>query len=373
MVKVTDQQKKILNDYYFNISNPAAYAGPEKLFRVLNEKYPNVFTKSAIAAWLTSVDAYSVSKTPRRRFKTSRILVTRIHEQLEIDLTSVENLTKYNDGIRFLLFVIDVFTRFLWVRPLKDKRGQTILTALRPIISNLKVDKIRSDKGSEFVNTLVQSYLKKQGIYFFTASSPVHASIVERVQLTFKRRLFRYLRYKRSYRYIDDLQNLVKNYNATPHRSLNYVAPKDVNRDNEADLWAYMYLTKKGRKLPKQIAPFRFKVNDYVRISYLRHPFRKSYEQQFTTEIFKIRKRWRIQGYPVYKLSSWDGKELIKGNFNEADLTLVDASATENLFYIEKIIKKRKINGKLHYLVKWEGYPSSMNSYVLASDIKTMK
>lgn len=81
-MKVSDRQKNILEEYYFNISNPAAYAGSEKLFRVLNKKYPRVFTKSTIDAWLTSIDAYSVSKTPRRKVKTPRVVVTYIHEQL---------------------------------------------------------------------------------------------------------------------------------------------------------------------------------------------------------------------------------------------------------------------------------------------------
>ena len=139
--KVSERQRKILNDYYFDISNPASYAGSTKLYKFLNKKYPNVFTKSPIDAWLTGVDAYSVFKKTRKKFKTPRVVVTHIHEQLEIDLTSVENLSKENDGIRYLMFIIDNFSRFLWVKPLLDKRGHTILTALRPIISTLKVQK----------------------------------------------------------------------------------------------------------------------------------------------------------------------------------------------------------------------------------------
>ena len=76
---------------------------------------------------------------------------------------------------------------------------------------------------------------------------------------------------------------------------------------------------------------------------------------------------------PSCKLSSWDGKETIQGNFYEVDLTVVDVSDTDKLFFIEKVIKKKTINGQLHYLVKWEGYPTKMNSYVLASEIKTLK
>lgn len=56
------------------------------------------------------------------------------------------------------------------------------------------------------------------------------------------------LRQKRSYRYIDDLTQLVDNYDCSPHRSLNYVAPSDVNKEIEADLWAFMYLKKSNRK-----------------------------------------------------------------------------------------------------------------------------
>ena len=77
-----------------------------------------------------------------------------------------------------------------------------------PIITQLKVKKIRSDQRSEFVNKVVQNYLKgaKKGYIFFTTNSPVHAALVERSQATFKKKLYRYLRHKRNNRYIDDLQ-----------------------------------------------------------------------------------------------------------------------------------------------------------------------
>lgn len=224
--------------------------------------------------------------------------MTHLHEQLEIDLTSVENLSKSNDGVRFLLFAIDVFSRYLWVKPLKDKKGKTILTALQAILDGIKLSKIRSDKGSEFVNAPVKNYLKKKGIYFFSTNNPVKASLVERVQRTFKQRLFRYLRNKRNDRYIDDLQKLVNNYNLTPHSSLNNTAPKNVNKNNEADIWAYMYLKNQKGKKTKRVAPYRYKVGDYVRISYLRHPFRKLYEQQFTSRFSGLKD---VGGYKVFQ------------------------------------------------------------------------
>ena len=76
-----------------------------------------------------------------------------------------------------------------------------------------------------------------------------------------------------------------------------------------------------------------------------------------------------FRGYPLLQVIIL----AIQGNFYEVDLTVVDVSDTDKLFFIEKVIKKKTINGQLHYLVKWEGYPTKMNSYVLASEIKTLK
>ena len=84
---------------------------------------------------------------------------------------------------------------------------------------------------------------------------------------------------------MDDLQSLVNNNNATPHRGLNYTAPNDVTKENETDLWAYMYL-KKGRR-KRRTSSFKFKVGEPVRITYmyLKHPFRRAYQQQYSGEV----------------------------------------------------------------------------------------
>ncbi len=93
------------------------------------------------------------------------------------------------------------------------------------------------------------------------------------------------MRHRRNYRYIDDLQNIVDNYNATHHRSLN-MAPKDVNKENEADVWAYMYLRKRKR-IPKKKRSYKFNIGDLVRISYLKRPFQCSYDQNIRQRSLK--------------------------------------------------------------------------------------
>jgi len=70
--------------------------------------------------------------------------------------------------------------------------------------------------------------------------------------------LYRYFTKKRTYRYIDVLQKFASTYNATPHRSLNYIAPQDVIDDTQSELWAYMYL-KPSLKIRKKCKPSKIK------------------------------------------------------------------------------------------------------------------
>lgn len=158
---------------------------------------------------------------------------------------------------------------------------------IKKVFNQRKHKKFRADKGSEFINKDVKTHMRDNDVNAFKTANQHHASHVERVQRRIKSLLWRYLGKKRNYRYIDDLQNVVDNYNATSHRSLNYVAPKDVTKKNDASLWAYMYL--KRSKSTKTKPRFKFSIGDFVRISYLKEPFRRSYQQQYTTEIFKIK------------------------------------------------------------------------------------
>jgi IS30 family transposase len=234
-----EEKKNILQRFYYEEKNPAAYAGAQKLFSVLNKKYPGVYTISGIKQWINDQDAYSLQKPRRLKFKTANVRVTAIGEQLDIDLLSMSNLADENDGVRFLLCAIDILSRKLWVRPLANKTAKVVLTAMKDIILDIsptRIQKIRADKGSEFSNQWFKKYLKDRNIYFFTTNNPPKSNYVERVQRTLKEKLYRMMRHKRTYRYIDDLQDVVASYNATPHRGLHGLAPNEVDKNNEADV-----------------------------------------------------------------------------------------------------------------------------------------
>ena len=280
----------------------------------------------------------------------------------------MSNITKENDGVKYLLFVIDIFSKYLWVEPLKNKTAKKKSLKGLQIYSAKEenVKKLRTDNGTEFISKVTRTYLESEDIYYFTTqNSSTKANIAERVTQTVKIMMYRYFTKNRTHRYINILQDIVKSYNATPHRSLNNIAPKDVSKGNEADIWAFMYL--KPKKTKKNPTPFQFKKDDLVRISHKNMVFDRSYDEHFTREIFKIYQRMRMQGIPMYKIKDFQ-EEAIKGNFYESELQKVNKDENA-LWFIEKKIKKRKRNGETQWLVKFDGWPNKYNQWISEKDI----
>ena len=107
----------------------------------------------------------------------------------EFDLVVVQGLSKYNDGVKYLLTVIDVFSKFLHIIPLIRKTGKAVTTAFQSILKDPKYLKpkrrrpvlVRTDRGKEFLNRSFQDMLRREGIQFQICKNlDVKCSVVER-------------------------------------------------------------------------------------------------------------------------------------------------------------------------------------------------
>ena len=96
----------------------------------------------------------------------------------------VQDVAEENDGVNYLLVVIDALSKYVWVRPMKNKTARSLLEAFDSVLSaGRKPEKLRTDKGTEFLNKSFGQYLKKKDIQFCTNNEP-KASVVERVNRT---------------------------------------------------------------------------------------------------------------------------------------------------------------------------------------------
>ena len=247
--------------------------------------------------------------------------------------------------------------------PLKTKQGQELVKAFQMILSTgRKPNKLQTDQGTEFLNRLFQNFLREKNIDFFTVNSGLKASVVERFNRTFKNKMYKYFTAKNTLTYIDVLPKLVKSYNNTYHRSIK-MKPSQVTKANEAKVWDTLY----GNDVDKRVR-FKLQVGDRVRISKVKRMFEKSYLPNFTEEIFTVYKRM-VRQVPVYKLKD-DAGEILDGTFYEKELQKV--LKNDDVYRVEKVLRKRKRKGMIEYFVKWKGYPDRFNSWVNESDISKL-
>jgi hypothetical protein len=176
--------------------------------------------------------------------------------------------------------------------------------------------------------------------------------------------MYKHFSANNTYRWRDVLPDLLKTYNSRHHRSIG-MSPDSVNPDNEAQVYQKLYRTKKPRwgKL--------YQIGDLVRISRKRHVFEKGYLPQFTEEVFRITKVLTNHRPYRYELEDLMG-DSIAGRFASEELqkTIKDP---DNLWKIEKIIRRVIRQGKQHYLVKWRGFPTKFNSLVAVDDIVALQ
>ena len=294
--------------------------------------------------------AEELHKPVRRKFKRRRVLVNGIDKIWAADLADMQAFSKFNRGMKYLLAVIDVFSKYGWLIPLKDKTGKSVASALKTIFKERKPEKMWVDKGKEFYNKDV-----KELIELYSTENEEKSSVVERWIRTMKEKMWKYFTDNNTNVYIDILPDLVKDYNNTRHSSIKMTPVEASEKKNELTVWRNLY---PNRLDILDIQP-KFSIGDKVRISKKKELFEKGYTTRWTEEIFTITKIKRTS--PItYKIVDLNGEE-IQGTFYEPERQ----KTSQQLFRIEKVIEK----GKNKSLVKWKGYSNDFNSWVDNKDI----
>lgn len=149
----TETKLEYLKRIYTDPSHPASFGGRRRLKREADREGKFHISNKEIVAFLESQDTYSTTRRVHRRFKRNRIRVSGVHIQYDMDLCDMMKMRGYrgNRRTRYLLTVIDVFSRYAFVRPLRTKAGHVVASALKDILtSGPKPVRCRSDQGTEF-------------------------------------------------------------------------------------------------------------------------------------------------------------------------------------------------------------------------------
>jgi hypothetical protein len=228
---------------YYNPRYPGSFSG-------INAFNIPKHSKHKIAHYLTKQKVYAIHKPIVRHFKRRKVICPKRFVTLEIDLIDMQKLSRYNRGTRYLLTAICCFSRFAFVRLLKNKTASATLDALKSILKCTQnmTRYISCDEGGEFFSLKTRAYLKSKNITLYNSfNKTIKASIIERFNKTLQTRLYKYLYANNTSTYYPIIQQLVDSYNATQHSSIK-MAPAQVTNDNSEQVWNTLYPYEKRHK-----------------------------------------------------------------------------------------------------------------------------
>ena len=282
--------------------------------------------------------AEELHKTLIRKFKKRRVHSAFKDSIWSADLVDMQLISRYYKGVRFSLSVINIFSKYAWVVPIKDKKS--LVNAFQSILrkSNKKPNKIRVDKGSEFYNNSFKKWPQDSDIVMYSTHNEGKSVVAERFIRTLKNKIYKYITSISKNVSIDKLDDIVNKYNNTYHTTIK-MKPIDV-KDNT-------YINTDKEVNDKDA---KFKVGDYVRISKCKNVFAKGYIPNWSEEVFMIKEVKNTVAW-TYVISDLNGEEII-GTFFEKELRKI----SQDEFRIEKLIKRK--DDKLY--VKWKGYDNSI-------------
>jgi len=250
-----------------------------------------------------------------RKFQKRRIITNGIDDIWAADLLIMSQYASQNKGYKYILNVIDTFSKYLFAVPLKKKTGKETAEAFARIIKTSKrcPKKLHVDRGKEFVNKDFEKMLKKFDIQMYHTFNEEKSAIAERVNRTINEKLKLRFEIAQKHRWYDILAGIIREYNEQDiHRSIG-TTPAKVTKSNEDEIREKLFPIT-DIKLDKP----SFHIGDAVRIPCYKNLFGNKYKRNWTKEIFYVSEVHLTM--PVTYSIRDENDEPILGHFYRAEL-----------------------------------------------------
>ena len=269
------------------------------------------------------------SKPPKKNYITNKTNVYYIDDIWSFDILDLKDYgPKNNRGYRYVLVIIDNFSKYGWTVPLKNKNAQTIKDSFENILTNSKrkPNLIESDRGKEFYNNFFQDFLNKNNIKLYSRNSSYGAVFAERFNRTIRDLLKKIVFEQGDAKWIDILPTITEQYNNRIHSSTKLTPIQASLKKNEGYVYKNL-LDKREKVKPK------FQINDLVRTADLKRTFSKGDTTNWSYKLYKITEIVN-DTIPSYKINN------LSERYNESLLKKTELSLKEN----DNVMKKLKIN-----------------------------
>lgn len=294
----------------------------------------------------------------RRRFPTRQIEVKGIDDLYQADLVEMIPYSRFNGGYKYILTMINCFTKYAYAIPLKDKSGAEIVKAMTSIVEKNPMRHLQTDMGKEFYNAGFAKLMKKHGINHYSVFSEKKGAIVERFNRSLKSLMWRKFTELGKYQWVKLLPSLLDEYNTRKHRTIGMTPIEASRKVNESVV--RKNINKNRQKYSSADRKVQFKVGDKVRISKYKKVFDKGYLPNWTNEIFTV-KEVLTTVPPTYHLMDYRNN-VLQGSFYGKELL---KSKHGDVYLVEKVLKRKGNKA----LVKWLGFDGSHNSWINKSEL----
>ena len=266
------------------------------------------------------------SKRVKRNYATNKTDDYHIDDIWSVDILDLNDYgPKNNKGYRYVLVVIDGFSKFGWTTPIKNKNCQTIKYSFGNIliISKRKPNLIESDRGKEFYNNIFQDFLNKNNFKLYSRNTSVGAVFAERFNRSIRDLIKKIVFEQGDAKWFDILPTITKQYNNRIHSSTKLTPIQASLRKNE--VYVYNHLIDKRKKIKP-----KFQINDLVRTADLKKTFSKTDLLNWSYKLFKI-KEIINDTIPAYRLDN------LPERYNEALLKKTELTMKENKDVMKKL------------------------------------
>lgn len=302
---------------YENIRTPGSFDAFHGFWK--NKSFKDV---ESVKKGLRKLDSFTLHAPRRKKFQRRAVIVTGIDKIWTSDLIDYQAYSRQNKGNKFILLIIDIFSKTLFTEPLPDKSGASVAAAFRRVFKRTRrrPQKLWVDFGLEYWNSKVQSVLKKENIELYRTFSHTKANIAERAVGVLKTKLARIFTHQNNKKWIDVLPHVTSTINKSYHSSIG-MSPDQVTKKNQDTVLMnlYQHLASIPKKKP------RYSVGDIVLVSRFKGIFEKGYETNFGRERFRIKAVRPTIPVPTYVLEDLQQPpEQLAGHYYEPELQLVD-------------------------------------------------
>ena len=266
------------------------------------------------------------SKPPKKYYATNKTDVYHIDDIWSLDILDLKDYGPENNrGYRYVLVIIDNFSKFGWTVPLKNKNAQIIKDSFENILisSKRKPNLIESDRGKEFYNNIFQDFLNKNSIKLYSRNSSYGAVFAERFNRTIRDLLKKPVFEKGDGKWIDVLSTITKQCINRIHSSTKLTSIQASLKKNEG--FVYKNLLDKRKKVKP-----KFQINDLVRTADLKKTFSKGDMTNWSYKLYKITEIIN-DTIPSYRVDN------LKERYNESLLKKTELTMKENKDVMKKL------------------------------------